>query len=189
MNRNLTVAEVAGRLAGDPSVTARVEQRIAASEMVATLIGLRVKRKKTQTEIARHMGCTPGRISKLEGGSDENLKWTDIVGYVEATGMTMSFLVDDPELPQADKIKHYVFQIDKLLKDLAKWAVEVGETAIVEGVKTFNGDVLLNVSLRCDDNYNRLTPRIQIGVHRKSADLTEVSPTQARAAKEEPAKV
>ena len=79
-------ASLAALLASDPAVEAKVEREIQLSTVVSHLLALRVGKGLTQDQVAERMGCDASKISRLESGTDEGLKWMDIVGYSSAVG-------------------------------------------------------------------------------------------------------
>lgn len=138
-------ASLAALLAGDPSVEAKVEREIQHSAVVSHLLSLRVKKGLTQENVAQSMGCDPSKISRLEAGTDEGLKWMDIVHYAEAAGVDLSLAFHDRSLPAADRIKQCVLEIDTGLKELAELAKTLGTNDdITQKIHSFYAEVLFN---------------------------------------------
>lgn len=134
-----------------------VQQEINQSRLITALLGLRIQKGMSQKEVADAMGCTASKISKIEGGSDTNLKWGDITGYLSALGISMSVLFDDSSLPAAHRIKHMVLEIHKLLEGLAGLAQEVSDDEeIVSKIHQFYGEVLFNFLVRFEKNHSQL---------------------------------
>ena len=78
------------RTISDSAVTAElVEKKIAERAIVSQLIAMRLKRDLSQGDIAKEMGCTQSRVSKLENGLDKNLTFADIEAYLKALQMQM----------------------------------------------------------------------------------------------------
>jgi len=142
--RSHSVAEMAADILGDPSAKERVEKLIANRRLIKQLILQRILRKKTQTEVARHMGCTSSKISRMEAGSDQDLKLGDILGYLSALDMGFSITLTDPASPISDRIRQVVFRIDELLQELRDLAAPYDDE-INNGIDRFYHEVLFNL--------------------------------------------
>src|ERR1700726_538855 len=59
---------------------------IARRRLVKRLFVLRSAQGLSQSDIAEKMGCTQSRISKLESGSDADLRLGDLQTYADALG-------------------------------------------------------------------------------------------------------
>lgn len=168
-----SVAETAAQLAGDEKIQGRVEREILRSRMVTTLLQWRIQKGKTQKQVADYMGCDPSKISKLEAGNDLQLKWTDIIGYLSALGVSVNILFEDQSLPAAGRIKQHVFAIHNLLEKLANLAKQVGDdNNIVDKIHQFYGEVLLNFLSKFGDSYKKLLPFVKFD----ESELPEASP-------------
>ena len=158
--QTMSVAEVAAKLADNPAIAADVEKQVADSRVVMMLIRMRIDGKLSQKEISEQMGCSPSRVSKLESGTDADLKWSDIMGYLRATKTSMSILLDNSratkEMGAAIRIKQHVFEIDALLRELVTLASgDVGKE-IVDKIHQFSGEVLMNFLRLFGNNYEDL---------------------------------
>lgn len=149
-------ALLAGDLAGDENIRGGVQKKIAANEMVSSLIGVRHKSNLSQDMIAKRMNCHPSKISRIESGNDLNLKWGDIVDYCRAAEHTITVLFesDAESLPASARIKNSVLRIHKDLSELAEIAKSLGEDdEITKKINMFYGEVLLNFMVRYSENY------------------------------------
>jgi transcriptional regulator with XRE-family HTH domain len=157
------VAKAAAALAGDPKAEQEVRAEIAKNALVSALLAQRVSRGLTQEKVAESMGCDPSKVSRLESGNDENLRWVDIEGYLRAVNVRISILFDDPSLPAADKIKHHVFRIDYHLESLIALAKEGGgNDMLAQKIHQFYAEVLFNFLKRYKDSYDKLSSVIKI---------------------------
>ena len=157
-----SVAEMAADILDDPSAKERVEKLIANRRLTEQLILQRLLREKTQTEVAKHMGCHTSKISRMEAGSDQDLKLGDILGYLSALDMNLSMILADPTSPIADRIKHAVFQIDDLLQELRDLAAPYDDDKINEGIDRFYHEVLFNFIKNFKSTYDEFRDRSQI---------------------------
>jgi transcriptional regulator with XRE-family HTH domain len=167
-------AEAAAHLADNPQTAQAVKDEISLSEMVCTLLSMRIARGMTQEQIAESMKCDASKISRLESGNDRQLKWWDIVGYANALNVRMSILFDDENLPPAVRIKQCVFRIDDDLKRLAHMAQEFdGDEKIAERIACFYQEVLFNFVKRFTENRERLSNFIRIEPKARAAIAEE----------------
>jgi transcriptional regulator with XRE-family HTH domain len=152
-----SAADMAAYLADDLDAADRVESELERNQVVRTLVRLRLRKNLTQKEVAEQMGCGASKVSKLESGNDESLKWGDIVCYAEAVGARMNLLISDEEWPAAQRIKQHVFRIHELLEELKELARTVQhDQDIISRIDEFYGQVLLNFLLRFGDSYSSL---------------------------------
>ena len=186
------VADAAAQLAGDPSVAAAVKTEIGYNTVVTALLTMRVAKGLTQEQIAESMGCDASKVSRLESGSDRQLKWTDIVAYAKALRVDISVMFDDSGLPAGQRIKHCVFRIDEDLKKLACLAEKVGGgDEISREIDRFYKQVLFNFLVRFKENSEKLSDVIRISAQPERACLPEASgrhPEHLECCQAEPAK-
>ncbi len=157
------VADAAAQLAADQGMVEEVGRAIADNSLVSVLLTMRVKKGLTQDQIAEAMGCDPSKVSRLESGSDCQLRWMDIIGYARALKLDMSVIFDDSGLPAAERIKHCVFRIDEDLEKLGTLAKELGaEDEITKEIDRFYRQVLFNFLTRFKKNSERLSDVIRI---------------------------
>ena len=89
-----TVVEMARHVARDKAFSDKLQKRIAERKVVKQLVALRSAKGLSQADIAKAMGCTQSRISKLESGVDNDLRLGDLENYLEfALGLASRLLV------------------------------------------------------------------------------------------------
>ena len=151
------VAQLAAGLAEDEGVAGRVRAHAAGTRLIRMLIGLRNAKGLTQRKIAAKMGVNASKVCRMEAGNDDQLHWGDVIKYLEALGVNLSVLVDDPSLPAAERIKHHVLTAYALLEQLRVLAQKMGEgEEITAKIKAFYGEVLVNFMVRFRDSYGKL---------------------------------
>jgi transcriptional regulator with XRE-family HTH domain len=172
-----TIAQMAAALAEDPKVEQDVREEINRNLLVSYLLSLRVSKKLTQEQVATAMGCDASKISRIESGNDENLKWGDIAAYAGALNVNICVLFEDPNLPAAERIKRCVYKISEHLKKLAELARKVGgDDDIAKKINEFSGEVLLNFLLRYKDHHDEMKSFVQIAPSAHPAiEATEVA--------------
>jgi transcriptional regulator with XRE-family HTH domain len=167
------IAAMAASLAGNPEVEQRVLDAISANSMVSCLLAMRVKKCLTQEQVAQRMKCNPSKVSRMESGSDLQLKWADVVCYASAINMNMCVLFEDPSLPAAERIKQCVFSISEDLDKLTDLAKQVGgNDEIAKKIHQFSGEVLLNFLLRFKDHSEKLQSVVKLAPHQPHQAIT-----------------
>jgi transcriptional regulator with XRE-family HTH domain len=156
-------ALAAAELAGDERAAADVKAHAAATRLARKLAEWRMAKGLTQRQLAAAMGTSASKVSRIESARDADLNWGDAAGYAEALGLRISVLLDDPNLPAAERIKHHVLTTHGLLEDLVVLAEKVGAGDEIAGkIRMFYGDVLINFLLGFADNYSRLPGPVEM---------------------------
>lgn len=98
------VSEALKVISGDETFAQRVEERLQSRRIIKSLIARRVSRGLSQSQIARELGCTQSRVSKIENGFDAELKLEELEAYAKALGcdVTLQFARRE-ERPDSDE--------------------------------------------------------------------------------------
>ena len=123
--------DAAASLAGDEKVKQQVDEEICCSQLVNTLLQLRIEKGISQKELAKRIGCDPSKISRLEAGNDLQLKIGDVRQYLSALDVTMNMVFEDTSLPVAKKVD--------------------GDEVIINKIHVFCSEVLFNFLSRVGD--------------------------------------
>jgi transcriptional regulator with XRE-family HTH domain len=152
-----SAAESAAHLAGKPEMAELVKRQIRRSQLVSLLVQMRIDKNITQEQVADSMKCDPSKISRMESGSDSQLRLWDIMGYTKALGVQASVMLDDNSLPVSTRVKQCVFQIDRDLKKLTQMVQEHdGNEVIANKISQFYQEVLFNFLMRFEENHEML---------------------------------
>lgn len=154
-NRQYTsVSELLRDIAPDREFQAEFEEHIEQRKLVKHLLALRAAKGLAQRDLAQELGCTQSRISKLENGTDDELRLGDLVKYVHALGFDFGIVMRSPSQTVVDEIKYHAFRIKKLLEYSVSLAGN--DQAIQEGVEEAHIEVLLNLVKIVADSAQRL---------------------------------
>lgn len=138
-------AKMAAKILHDPEVETRINEDLAKSQLVNWLVMERCKHDMSQSDVAKIMGVSVSKISRLEDAKDDDLRLGDLKDYVSAIGVKMSMFFSDEKLPIADRVKHCVFRISEMLQHLTKLADESSEDkSLHDEIVRFQGEVLFN---------------------------------------------
>jgi transcriptional regulator with XRE-family HTH domain len=115
-------------------------------QVTNALAKIRVSKGLTQKQLADMIGCTQGRISKLETGRDDDLRLKDILDYARVTETSLQIGVGTHPT-HAQAIKFHVFAMKRHLDALVGLA-KGDDEGITTGVVKFFDEVLFNVAYR-----------------------------------------
>lgn len=173
-----SVQDMLGSTVGKKSpVTKAVSQRIQSRRLVKKLIVARSKAGLSQTALAQKLGCSQSRISKIENGTDDQLKIADLRSYSSALETGIMFSIGEPKRHAVESIKHHALQIRHHLDQLASLAHK--DEKISTGVEDFFGETLFNMLQIIEDSAQKLPasqePKEDILIYREKE--TESHPT------------
>ncbi len=175
---------------GSDSIASDLEQRLASRHVIKELLAIRAAKSLSQSDIAQKLSCTQSRVSKLESGSDDDLRLGDLRDYLRAMGLDLTLVVGDGERRLVEQIKYHWSCLGQLLRQL----VEVASTdaTIATGVGKFATEFAFNFGLLTLNFLNKLPddakcelPPILI-INDNSPRSNDQPPTGAQAASREP---
>ena len=116
-------------------VTEAHQARQEKAQLVKHLVYLRNRSNLTQAQLAKKIGCTQSRISKIENSDDENLSIGDLKAYLFALKADLRLNILTTQLKATSEIKYHALQIKKHLDELAELANK--DDGICEGIEDF----------------------------------------------------
>lgn len=171
-----SVSEMLADLAPDQDIQKEYAEHSAARAVISHLMALRAIKGMTQQDIADHMRCTQGRVSKLENSFDADLRLGDVDDYAAALGCAVGITITPKRQNCMDRIKYHAFQIADELEHMTTLAET--DDAMVEGVAHAHLETLVNMvrlvaesasTLPCRSETQRPYLRIDI----RSAELLD----------------
>ncbi|WPJ94008.1 helix-turn-helix domain-containing protein [Coraliomargarita algicola] len=141
-------------LGKNDALTQSVNQRIHSRKLVKKLIVARSQAKLSQADLARKLDCTQSRISKIENGSDDQLRVADLRAYSKALDTGIMFSIGEPKRHAVESIKHHALQIKHHLDQLASLAQK--DEQISTGVEDFFSETLFNMLKIVEDSARKL---------------------------------
>lgn len=140
-----TAAKIAAKILHDPKVETQINDDLARSRLIDWLVMERCKHDMSQSDVAKKMGVSVSKVSRLEDAYDDDLRLGELKDYSAAIGVKMSMFLSDEKLPIADRVKHCVFRISEMLAHLTKLAGESSEDkSLHDAIVHFQGEVLFN---------------------------------------------
>jgi transcriptional regulator with XRE-family HTH domain len=114
-----SVQEMVRAVSEDKEQAEKTARAIDRRQIVDFLMAIRSAKEVSQGEIARKMGHSQSKISKLENGDDDSLRVGALRAYISALGLEMMILVGPKQKPTiADQIKLHAGAISRLLTSL-----------------------------------------------------------------------
>lgn len=138
-----SVAEMVRDVADDASFADEVENHLESRKIARDLAVLRASQGLTQTDVARKLGCSQGRISKLENSTDADLKLGELAEYASALGLRISVTAERMDRGAVDRVRHHAFRIKEELDHLAELAGD--DRGMASGVSAFLGETFFNL--------------------------------------------
>lgn len=141
--RYSSVAEMVRDTAEDRAFADEVERFVSDREVVKNLMLLRTLSNYSQQEIAEAMNCSQSRISKLENGTDDDLRLGELNEYLHALGFNATLRISNEDESIVDRVKYHACSIKRLMDQLAELA-QVDDN-IAKGVAGFFGEAFFNM--------------------------------------------
>jgi transcriptional regulator with XRE-family HTH domain len=104
---------------------------------------LRVQKEWTQTQAAKKLGWTQGRVSKLEKKEDRKVAVGDLLDYAEELDMQIAITFLPKKTKIVDQVKYHAGEMYKLLQRLVKLSKD--DEVMAKGVSQFHDECLVNV--------------------------------------------
>lgn len=136
------VSQMVEALAENPKFVEATKSDAAERELVSRLFALRCAKGVSQEEMAKHLGCTQGRVSKLESAVDRRLRLGDVSNYASALGMELRIVLAPKSTTIADEVKYHWASVRRLLDSMVDLARE--DHTIAGGISKFFGEAAVN---------------------------------------------
>jgi transcriptional regulator with XRE-family HTH domain len=141
--------------------------------VIKLLIALRALADKSQSDLAKSLGCSQSRISKLESGKDGDLRLEDFHAYLTALGYDMKIVIGKRDQTAFDEVKYHALSIKRLLDHLADLAGD--DESMSRGVLKAIGETWYNLAKMLEDSARKVKLRPKqagapIAVELQSAD-------------------
>jgi len=115
---------------------------------------MRATKGITQLEIAELLGTTQSKVSKLENGSDAELRFSELEAYAKATGSEITIIFSERGKSLADQVKHHAFAIRAAFLRLVELAK--GDSDIAKGVAGLHVQAFRNINRFLQESAEKL---------------------------------
>ncbi len=141
--KHKNIVDLAKGLEEDQAFTRDLASHLGKRRLVHNLTAMRAAKGLTQQEVAAKMGCTQGRISKMETSEDLELTFASIVQYAQALGLRLEITLTSKDASAVDRVKHHAFRIKRETDFLARLAL--ADEKIADGVARFFDEAAFNL--------------------------------------------
>ena len=155
--RYADVAEMMGDLTEDPAFADDLRTHLARRALITELCAQRAARGLTQKDVADKLGCTQGRISRVESLADGELSMAILVKYADAIGLRVEITLMSKGTTLASQVKHHAFCIKRLTDRLAKLGSK--DERIADGVGDFLKEAAYNLVRLIQSSAKLLPPQ------------------------------
>jgi transcriptional regulator with XRE-family HTH domain len=136
MNKNTAFANFDQLLDSlDSEVSSNVREIEKTTRVSRKLQLLRMKKGLSQKEVASRIGCTQGRISKIEHKFDDDLTLGELKSYLQAVQAGMGITIG-PKLTLAESINKNIKELDSDLQKL-KCVKHGGDDALSKAIDDY----------------------------------------------------
>lgn len=170
---------VADLMTGE-GVAHEVEKQVAAlsneTRIVRQLVQLRVRAGLTQAELAKKIGCTQSRVSKMEASSDCDLTLGSLRDYMKATESRINIVCGKP-VSHVEAVKMHAFSIKQHLEMLAEIAQKHDE--LEPHIQGFFGEAFFNILSILSECHEQM-PKNKQDFELRVTDLSAETATPSR---------
>jgi len=138
------VSEMVSELSKDKKFKKETVETIKKRGLAKFLFFLRCDQKLTQKELAKKIGCSQGRVSKIESSQDEDLGVKDLLDYGNALSLQLQFGYRDKSPKRTDLIKYHAIKIKQYFDELVKLAEKDEE--MIKGLAKFHIEGIFNIT-------------------------------------------
>jgi transcriptional regulator with XRE-family HTH domain len=138
------MADLVRDASGDKATGDELAKGLHERAIVHFLFGMRSAKGVSQVEMAKRLGCSQSRISKLENGLDDELTIGDFRHYIRSLDHDVMFVIRKQPWTLVEQIKYHASTIHNCLKKMVSLAQR--DPAIVNGVSHFHVEAFYNLS-------------------------------------------
>jgi transcriptional regulator with XRE-family HTH domain len=149
-------------LAGDTAFADDVAKGVRQRGVIDYLMAQRVVANLSQKDVAQRMGCTQSRVSKLESGTDDDLRGADLEAYAAALGLDVAVVFAKKGMTIADRVKYHVIAVRRLLHHIADLSAD--DKVMANEANKFFVEVLYNAVRSVGDAARNLTSAQKSGL-------------------------
>ena len=155
--RYTSVSEMLTEHAPDEKFREQFDEHAGRRRVIKRMMALRALKGMSQQDVAKQMGYSQSRISKLENGFDDDIRIGDMRSYVSSLGFRLGFGFTDRNLTAVEEIKQHAFRINELLDGLAHLAG--GDERMAQAVSGFFGEAFFNLVKMIQESASKLPRR------------------------------
>lgn len=109
----------------------------------------------TQAEMAKKIGCSQGKVSKIESSFDRRLTIEELLEHADALGFVLEIGYQKKDWKITDQIKHYAQKIHECLERLRGLSSDDDES-ITNGILGFHEEAMANFTRLFSESLNQM---------------------------------
>lgn len=163
-----SVSDLLRHASDDDGFNEEFDEHIRQRDIVKTLFAMRTAKGVSQSSVAERLGVSQSRVSKIENGTDGDLRIRELEAYAQSLDCDVHLLFLKRNSTAVERVKQYAFCIKRELDRLADAAQK--DDGIAKGVAGFFGDAFFNMLRIVQDACGKLptrpdnSPYIRIGI-------------------------
>lgn len=130
-------------MSADSDFANTVSKEIENKRMGKFLFAQRCKHSLTQKQLAEKIGCSQGRVSKIENSYDRDISIGDLLDYAKALDLQLEMGYRHHSARIVDLIKYHAFKIKHYLNQLA--IMSQNDEEMEKGVAKFHLEAKHNI--------------------------------------------
>jgi transcriptional regulator with XRE-family HTH domain len=143
-------------MSDDPEFVDSIEHHLKQRTLLHHLFGLRSSKGISQKTIAERMGCSQSRVSKLENGTDDELRLGELRSYAQALRLDMGLVFTKSGNTDVELIKAHAILIKRLLSRMCAFAKR--DDDIADAFAAFLGEAFFNLVKMLQDSAKDVPP-------------------------------
>jgi len=151
-----SVSDLVKDSSADKAFAAELKEELQSRQISKALFAMRCRADLTQSDIAKKMNCSQGKVSKIEKSTDMQLSIGDIAAYSSAVGMRLEIGFSDFRMGMVDRVKWHFFQLKGLINQMLSMAR--GDEVMERGVAKFTTEAFVNVTIGLLECMKRAKP-------------------------------
>lgn len=148
------MSEMIKDMSSDAAFANAVTKEIENKRIGKFLFSQRCKHDLTQKQMAEKIGCSQGRISKIESSYDRDISIGDLLDYAKALDLQLEMGYRHHSARIVDLIKYHAFKIKDYLNQLATLAQN--DENMEEGVAKFHLEAKHNIDKFIANSFSKL---------------------------------
>lgn len=142
MKLHKNTLESTRHILGESELARELQQMQDRRLLMPKLAAIRAAKGLSQSDIARKMGCTQGKVSKLEHSDDDNVSLGDLKSYLGAMELSPRVIIAPTSWAATAQVKFYASRIRECFTKLVKLSER--DPKIHRGISNFHVEALGN---------------------------------------------
>ena len=139
-----SVAEYIKDTTKNKKVSNRLLRKFTGNSVSKLLVLIRCNNRLSQNQLAKKIGCSQSRISKIENAENRELSINDLFLYAKGLNLKLEIGFRQSNVKIVDLIKYHAVKINSYLSTLRKLAQD--DESLKEAIEAFHIEAFFNLS-------------------------------------------